>query len=286
MQDRYREIYDAHRWNVPGRFNIAEACCGRHAAGVPRTALFWEDEGGETAVYSYADLQLAANRLSNALLALGVSRGDRVAIILPQRVETVVAHLGCYQLGAIAMPLSILFGPEALSFRLADSEASAALVDPASLANLAPIRGDLPALRHVIGVAGAAGAGIMSWAALLDGAGERFACADTAAADPAILIYTSGTTGPPKGALLPHRALLGNIPGFVYSHDLFPQEGDLFWSPADWAWTGGLMDALLPTLYFGQTILGYRGRFDAERAFALMKKSRCATLSCFRPRSK
>jgi acetyl-CoA synthetase len=112
----------------------------------------------------------------------------------------------------------------------------------------------------------------MSWAALLDGAGERFACADTAAADPAILIYTSGTTGPPKGALLPHRALLGNIPGFVYSHDLFPQEGDLFWSPADWAWTGGLMDALLPTLYFGQTILGYRGRFDAERAFALMEK--------------
>src|SRR5262249_56057745 len=78
--------------------------------------------------------------------------------------------------------------------------------------------------------------------------------------------------GPPKGALMPQQCLLGNLPGFVHSHDLFPQEGDLFWSPADWAWTGGLMDALLPALYFAGPILGYRGRFDPERALALMAK--------------
>jgi acetyl-CoA synthetase len=272
MQDRYREIYEAHRWNVPARFNIAQACCGRHAADASRTALLWEDEGGETAIVSYRDLQRQANRFSNALVALGVCRGDRVAIMLPQRVETVVAHLACYQVGAIAMPLSILFGPEALVYRLNDSAASVAVVDGASLENLTPVRRDLPALQHVIGVAGATGTGVVKWESLLADAPDRFACADTASSDPAILIYTSGTTGPPKGALLPQRALLGNIPGFVYSHDLFPQEGDLFWSPADWAWTGGLMDALLPTLYFGQTILGYRGRFDPERAFALMEK--------------
>ena len=71
---------------------------------------------------------------------------------------------------------------------------------------------------------------------------------------------------------MPHRCLLGNLPGFTYSHDGFPQPGDLFWSPADWAWTGGLMDALLPTLYFGQPIVGYRGRFDPERAFRLIER--------------
>jgi acetyl-CoA synthetase len=85
-------------------------------------------------------------------------------------------------------------------------------------------------------------------------------------------VYTSGTTGPPKGALKPHRIMLGNVPGFVHSHDFFPQPGDVFWSPADWAWTGGLMDALLPSWLFGVPILGYRGRFDAERAYYLLDK--------------
>jgi acetyl-CoA synthetase len=107
---------------------------------------------------------------------------------------------------------------------------------------------------------------------LLESASSRFECVSTLADDPALLIYTSGTTGPPKGALKPHRVVLGNLPGFEYSHDLFPQTGDMFWSPADWAWTGGLMDALLPTLHFGLPILGYRGRFDPENAFRLMQK--------------
>ncbi len=272
MQDRYAEICAAHRWNVPERFNIAEACCTRHAGDAGRMALLWEDEDGATASFTYRDLQLNANRLSNALLALGVRRGARVAIILPQRPETVIAHLACYQLGAVAMPLSILFGPEALAYRLSDSEACVALVDAASLANLAPIRQDLPLLQHVIGVAAAGGKGCESWASVLARGADSFESADTAADDPAVLIYTSGTTGPPKGALMPHRALLGNIPGFVYSQDEYPKPGDIFWSPADWAWTGGLMDALLPTLYFGQIIVGYRGRFEPERAFSLMEK--------------
>ena len=87
-------------------------------------------------------------------------------------------------------------------------------------------------------------------------------------------IYTSGTTGPPKGALIPHRALIGNLPGFVASHNWFPQDDAVFWSPADWAWTGGLMDALLPSLYFGRPIVGYQGRFAAETAFELMQRHR------------
>ena len=107
---------------------------------------------------------------------------------------------------------------------------------------------------------------------LLASASSSFTPIATRAADPALLIYTSGTTGPPKGALMPHQCLLGNLPGFVCSHDGYPRPGDLFWSPADWAWTGGLMDALLPALYFGQPIVGYRGRFDPERALALIEK--------------
>src|SRR6185295_7847033 len=172
----------------------------------------------------------------------------------------------------IAMPLSILFGPDALEYRLRDSEAIAAFADAESLPNLVELRERLPLLKHVIGVGGARESDVHAWEPLLERSSRHFECVDTSAEDPALLIYTSGTTGPPKGALMPQRVLLGNLPGFRHSQDLFPREGDLFWSPADWAWTGGLMDALLPALYYGYPILGYRGRFDPEKAFYLMQK--------------
>ncbi len=270
--DHYREICAAHRWNVPPEFNIAQACCARWASDRSRFALYWEDESGASAAFTFWDLQQSANRLSNALSALGVTRGDRIALILPQRPETIVAHLAAYQLGAVAVPLSFLFGPEALEYRLNNSEARIAFVDPQSQANLAPIRDRCPGVAHVVGVAGARDAWITTWELLLEKASCHFIPVATRARDPALLVYTSGTTGPPKGALMPQQCLLGNLPGFVHSHDGYPREGDLFWSPADWAWTGGLMDALLPALYFGQPIVGYRGRFEPDRALGLIEK--------------
>jgi len=272
MVDRYDELYRAFRWSVPQRYNIAHACCGQWADDRNRFALYWEDESGAAAAYSFWDVQVAANRLSNALASLGVKPGDRVAIILPQRPETAIAYIAIFQMGAIALPLSHLFGPDALEYRLAHAEASVALVEPTTIANLWAVKDKVPSLRHVIGVGGAQETGVLGYEELLARASPSFRPLDTAANDPALIVYTSGTTGPPKGALKAHRVLVGNVPGFVHSHDFFPQRGDLFWSPADWAWTGGLMDALLPSWMFGVPILGYRGRFDAERAFYLLDK--------------
>jgi len=272
MPDRYAELYRSFRWSVPERYNIARACCGQWAADRSRLALYWEDESGATGAYSFWDVQQAANRLSNALAALGVKRGERVAIILPQRPETAIAYVAVFQMGAIALPLSHLFGPDALEYRMEHAEASVAIVEPATLANLWAIKDRLSHLRHVIGVGGAQESGVHQWERLLEKSAPRFAAVETKADDPALIIYTSGTTGPPKGALKAHRVMIGNVPGFVHSHDFFPQPGDVFWSPADWAWTGGLMDALLPSWLFGVPILGYRGRFDAEKAYYLIEK--------------
>jgi acetyl-CoA synthetase len=271
MRDQYRALYTTFRWNVPDDFNIATVCSRRWAQESSRIALHCEDEQGRRASYTYAALQRDANRLSNALRSLGVERGDRVAIVLPQRPETAVSHIAIYQLGAVAMPLSLLFGPEALAYRLQHSAAAVAIVDDSALSAIESIRANCPELAQLIVVGGSSSDG-HDWSRVLAAAADRFDAVATRAEDPAVLIYTSGTTGPPKGALMPHSALLGNLPGFVASQNWFPQAGDVFWSPADWAWTGGLMDALLPTLYFGFPIVGTIGRFDPERAFELMQR--------------
>ena len=265
-------LHSSFRWNVPARYNIAAACCGRWAEDRSRFALYYEDEAGHTEAWSFWDVQQAANRLSNVLGAMGVMAGDRVAIILPQRPETGIAHMACYQMGAIAVPVSHLFGADALEFRMTHAGVRVAIIDEGGLEKLGAVRDKLSDLKHVIGVGGARESWVREWSTLLALASSRYVARDTAADDPAMIIYTSGTTGNPKGALIAQRSLIGNLSGFVCSHDFYPQRGDMFWSPADWAWTGGLFDALLPSWNFGQPILGYRGRFDPDKAFWLMEK--------------
>lgn len=269
--DRHTQLYSEFRWLLPDDFNIAQLCCRRWADDPERIAIYVDDPDEGDRSVTYAELQQQSNRLSNVLHSLQVTRGSRVAIVLPQRPEVAVAHMACQQLGAIAMPMSVLFGPDALEYRLQDSEASVLIVDGAALPAIDAIRAQCPALRHIIAI-DASWDDVIDWHAALAAAGDHVEPVATRATDPAILIYTSGTTGAPKGALIPQSALLGNLPGFVASQNWFPQPGDVFWSPADWAWTGGLMDALLPTLYFGQPIVASRARFSAENAFRLIEK--------------
>ena len=263
------EIYDKFRWNVPKRFNIAYSACDRHAeSSGDQVAVYCENDKGKESRYTFRQIKRLSNQLANTLKHYGVKKGDRVGIILPQRPETVIAHMAIYKLGAIALPLSVLFGPEAAGYRLANSGTKLVITDTSHVELLESIRDQLPDLETMIDCDVADG----FWSKI-ENASDQFTMVNTLAEDPAYLVYTSGTTGPPKGALAPHRCLIGNLTGFEMSHNFFPQEDDLFWTPADWAWTGGLMDALIPSLYYRVPVLGYDGgKFDPEKACHLMAK--------------
>jgi acetyl-CoA synthetase len=181
-----------------------------------------------------------------------------------------IAHVAIYKLGAVALPLAALFGIDAISYRLGDAGVKALVTNAAGLQKLAETGADLPALQVVISTDGPDGAA-EGLDRILEAASPEFTGIDTAADDPAMMIYTSGTTGQPKGALHAHRVLLGHLPGVQMPHEFLPQAGDLFWTPADWAWAGGLLNILLPGLYFGVPVVARKfDKFDPEEAFRLM----------------
>jgi acetyl-CoA synthetase len=267
--DSYEDVYGRFRWELPQRFNIGVAACDRHADGSGRPALVYQAPDGEVERLSFDDLKRLSNRCANALRAMSVAAGDRVGVLLPQRPETAIAHLAIYKLGAVALPLFTQFGPDALRHRLIDSGAKALVTDGE---NLPKVPADLPELKTILVVDGDSGGYPMFWPSL-DRAADEFTPAATGIDDPALVIYTSGTTGRPKGALHASRVLLGHLPGVQLPHDFFPAPGDFYWTPADWAWIGGLLDVLLPSLYFGVPVLAHRPRkFDPEEAFALIAR--------------
>ncbi len=269
----YEEVYNSFRWKVPTYYNIAVDCCDKWAGQRYRLALVYENEKGAVEKFTFWDLKELSNRLANALRNFGIQPGDRVGILLPQSLETALTHLAIYKLGAIAIPIFTLFGPEALEYRLGNSGAKAVVTDPANMDKVLEIRNRLPNFQHLFVTGGPGPEGTTDfWKALEKGA-SCFKPARTKADDPALIIYTSGTTGPPKGALHAHRVVLGHVPGVEFFHNFFPKKDDFYWTPADWAWIGGLIDVLLPSWHHGTPVVAYRAKkFDPEYAFHLISK--------------
>ena len=269
----YAALYRDFHWKIPRRFNIGKAVSDRWAALEPdRTALLDYRVEGAAQRLSFGELSARSNAFAQALRASGVKRGDRVALLLPQCFETAIAHVAIYKLGAIAVPLALLFGVEALEYRLQTAGVKAVVTNAAGLAKLNAITSRLPALELLVVTDGAFG-DAHDFQALVAKHPPLFEAEDTGPDDPAMMIFTSGTTGPPKGALHGHRVLLGHLPGMQMHHEFLPQGDDLLWTPADWAWAGGLLNVLLPGLYLGVPIVSARfEKFDPERALVLAEK--------------
>ncbi len=270
----YDRLYREFRWPKLARYNIGVDVCDKWAAGDPnRLAILNVRADGTHETITFGRLRETSNRLANTLAAHGIARGDRVAVLLPQTPEAAIAHIAIYKLGAVAVPLAILFGVDALNYRLANAGVKAAITNAQGLAKLAEIRRELPDLALVLSIDGP-GEGALGLHETIARASADFTPAETTPDDPALMIFTSGTTGQAKGALHGHRVLLGHLPGVEMPHEFFPQPGDRFWTPADWAWAGGLLDCLLPSLHHGVPVVARRfEKFDPEEAFALLAKA-------------
>jgi acetyl-CoA synthetase len=271
----YDSLYRQFRWQVPARYNIGVDVCDRWAEKEPgRLAILHARPDGRDEHITYSWLRETSNRLANVLRAHGIARGDRVAILLPQSPEVAAIHIAIYKLGGIALPLAVLFGADALSYRLQNSGAAVMITNARGAERIAEIRKDLPGLKLVLSIDGASD-GVLGFADTLARASSDFIPLDTSADDPAMMVYTSGTTGQPKGALHGHRVLIGHLPGVETHHDFMPQPGDRFWTPADWAWAGGLLNVLLPGLHYGVPVVARRfEKFDPEEAYALIARAK------------
>ncbi|MFD0914961.1 AMP-binding protein [Pseudahrensia aquimaris] len=261
------------RWQVPGDFNIAHIACDRWAFGEPERVCVLKWNGNDLEPFTYGWLAEQSRRLANALAAQGVRRGDRIGLLLPQSPEVVVAHMAAYRMGAIAIPLASLFGPDALEYRLGFSGTRALVTDSAGLAKVGPIRDKLPDLAAIFCVDGAAG-DALDFHQSLANASSDFDRVETTPDTPALMVFTSGTTGPPKGALHGHKVLAGHIPAVQVLHEFAPQRDDRFWTPADWAWAGGLLNIMLPALALGIPVVAHAAqKFDPEAAFEMMGRA-------------
>lgn len=277
---------EGFHWEIPDRFNIGAACMDAHPQDAPAIVVDRGDDPPE--ITTFGELGERARRLITFLRERGVGEGDRVAVMCAQSAETAVGHMAAYLMGAIAVPLSVKFGPEAALFRMGDSGAVAAVFDADCYARLADELAELPELRTVLvtgdavpAPGGSTGALTVLPLAVAEEADLAVVVADTGPDDPALLIYTSGTTGQPKGALHGHRVVLGHMPGVVRALDGFPrrstagesgESGDVFWTPADWAWAGGLLDVLLPSLYSGVPVVASTRRPSPEAVEHILRR--------------
>ena len=266
-----KQLHAAFRWDIPARYNIGVAVCDCWAEREPeRLALLDVADDGAVTQVSYGELRNQSNRLANLLVASGIERGERIAILLPQSREVAESHIAIYKAGAVALPLAVLFGIDALAYRLEDAGVTGLITNAAGLAKLRSAPDGMPAFKLLLSIDGADGSAQFYNEALANQSPD-FAPVDTTPDDPALMIYTSGTTGQPKGALHGHRVLPGHLPGFQLVHEFLPKEGDLLWTPADWAWAGGLLNGLLPSLSLGIPVVARKfEKFDPHDAWQLI----------------
>ncbi|MEA1931097.1 MAG: AMP-binding protein [Euryarchaeota archaeon] len=268
--DSLETARERFRWELPDDYNPARDILRKHESNQP--ALVYETDDGAVSTHSYGELDDRSDRLAAALRELGIEAGDRVAVVVPQKPANPIAHLAIWKLGAISVPLTVLFGPEALEYRLDDSGASAVVVDPSVQETVEAVRDSCPDLDHVIELGKSAVGDVHAFERLVSDHDPGIEIYESTPATPSAIMYTSGSTGPPKGVLHSHALWLGRA---AAAYNYFDQgvEGSTLWTPADWAWGAALGGTLFAGLHYGATVVAWpREGFDPEIVFEFLAR--------------
>ncbi|WP_343804867.1 acyl-CoA synthetase [Marinobacterium maritimum] len=271
----YEQLIEEFKWSIPERLNLATEICDRHASSTPLAAAIIEDIDGVVRKYTFADIKRLSDSLAHAFIELGVCRGDRVVVSLGQDVEALLAHLACFKVGAISVPVAGLYSGDGLAFRINDCEACLFITNRVGADKLSGL--NLPSLRHTVVIQQKAVGSEVDFDSLLVGRDAEFMPVDTMADEPAFIFYTSGTTGSPKGVLHAHRMARAHLPCVQLGFEMAPQIGDVFWTASDWSWLGSLGDLVFPALFLGHPVVVTPGRFSVQRAYDVMQRHR---ISC------
>jgi len=281
--DSYDAAREQFEWSFPEEYNPAVDCLRKHEEPGPADRLALVDAATDER-YTFADLDRASGRLATALSGLGVEAGDRVGVVGPQRPETPVSHLALWQLGAVTVPLTTLFGRDALAFRLDDAGATAVLADPVVRADLAAATAKCPSLEAVVefeprpwyvGEPGPAEDVTFdcerhSYESLVADTAAGFEPVEATPTTETAIMYTSGSTGPPKGVRHGHALWLGRAAAAYNFFEGGLGAGTVTWTPADWAWGSALGGLLLGSWHYGATVVAAPMQgFDPAAAFTL-----------------
>lgn len=267
----YEEMMVSFKWDVPDRYNIAADVVDKHPPG--KVAMLWEDWQGNERRLTFGDIKEMSNRIANVLTGLGVTRGDRVVVLLPSLPETAAAFVAVYKMGAILLSLSQLYGDDGIAHRLVDSGAKVLVTDGNNRARLEEMRDRVKSLERIL-VFNAAGSLLGDDVDLdqaMSEASSEFTTVETAADDPAQLYYSSGTTGQAKGILHAHRYLLGHNE-YELCHDV--RDDEVFHSTGEWAWIAGIVPGLLGPWRYGVPLAVFqrKGAFDPEQTLYTIEK--------------
>ena len=267
MNDQYTALYASFKWHVPAQLNIAHMCLQRWANNPlegRRPAIYSLDTFGEEKRCSYGELAQTTGKLASGLRRMGVADGDRVIVAMTQCQEFVAACMAILAVGGVVVPLSPVLDARQVTARIKDARAKVAIVDTSNVPGILHAQAHYPGLGQIISF-GFQHEMTLSWDSLLARQLEEFKITPTCAQHPAFLLYPIGTDVPLKGVVLPHSVLIGLLPGFVASQNWFPQVRDTFWTQAHWSSPEGLLDGLLPCLYFGQPVVALPGNEPTYR---------------------
>ncbi|MGA2411215.1 MAG: AMP-binding protein, partial [Candidatus Binataceae bacterium] len=266
----YEKLRRGFKWETPEHFNFG-AVIDSFAADRSKVALLWEDQDGNRARMTFADISAQSNRIANVLTGLGIKPGDPVMIVLPRITLWQCAYIGALKAGALVIPCVSMLREKDLAYRAHHSQARAIIASPESVEFAADLRNQCPSLEQFI-VAGSTRTGWVSLQEAMTQSVPVFKPLPTRATDPAICYYTSGTTKDPKAVLHSHA--------YTYAHrftgtlwlDLKPH--DVHWTTSDTGWAKAAYGVLFGPWMNGAAVFMYNGRFDPQKQFELLSRYR------------